>query len=307
LYCVDEGWNTNTAGNGSINTLEIVSDGSLKRVNTIETVAGPVAIQFYNEDKAVAMANYGGNASTTYTVSDDKKTFTHVQTESFFAVNGPRPDQKKSLHHQAVLDPTKKYMLFPDVGADAIRVYQIDPSNSVLTALPSIQAPAAYGPRHATFWTPTTAGHGQKPCTYLFVIHELINRVTSYKVDDSTTPVTFQETEASKKDGGFLLFDGDATWARPAEIAVSPDNRFITASNRNVTNMEVNGVVGDSLTVFKPCADGSLERVGVYPSGGAFPRHFSYSKDGGHIAVANTNTNSVAIFKRNIESGEIGD
>lgn len=308
MYCVDEGWMT---PNASLNTLQIAADGSFKNIAKLDTIQGPVSTQFYNGGKAVAMAHYGGNAVSTYTISKDRTTFTPLQNFTFYGVPlGPRDEQKDGSHpHQAVLDPTGRFMIFPDLGADVVRVYSIDARSSLLKVQDSILAKPAYGPRHAVFWTPKTSGY-VKPTTYLFVIHELANRITAYRVNYKGAGICFTEIQDISTYGTTATPVG----AKAAEIAVSPDNLFVTVSNRNgpifnVDNPNGNGtqIPSDSLAVFKPSAlNGKLSFVQIAPSGGSFPRHFSYNKAGDKIAVANQRSKSVDIWARDVKTGKLG-
>lgn len=68
-------------------------------------------------------------------------------------------------------------MLFPDLGADLVHVYCIDPASNNLTAHTPLKSTPGYGPRHAVFWTPEADG-----AVYLFVIHELSNKIVSYAI-----------------------------------------------------------------------------------------------------------------------------
>lgn len=305
LYCVDEGWQT---PNASINTLTINADGSLKRIKTLPTIQGPVSTQFYNKGAAVAMAHYGGSAITTYKLNADKATFTPLQNFTFSTPPGPRPEQEASHPHHAVIDPTGRFMVFPDLGSDVIRVYSIDCNTSLLQEQPSIKAKAAYGPRHATFWHPKGSS---TPQTYLFVINELANRVVSYRVDYKRGGgLAFTEVQ----DIGLYGDRPTPVGSRAAEIAVSPDNKFITTSNRNATIFQVANpdpknatkLPSDSLTVFAPNHDGKLSFIQLAPSGGSFPRHFSYSSDGSKVAVANQNSFNVDIWARDTRTGKLG-
>ena len=77
-----------------------------------------------------------------------------------------------------MLDPTGQYLVFPDLGGNLIHVYCIDPATGMLAEHTPLKAKPKYGPRHAVFWTSNDSSND----TFLFVIHELRNRVTSYKV-----------------------------------------------------------------------------------------------------------------------------
>lgn len=308
LYCVDEGWQT---PNASINTLTINADGSLKRIAELPIIQGPVSTQFYNGNKALALAHYGGSAISTYTISEDRKTFVPLQNFTFNTPKGPRPEQEASHPHHAVLDPKGQFMVFPDLGSDIVRVYRIDSKTNLLTAHEGIKTKPAYGPRHAAFWSPTRTRTQRGGETYLFVVNELANRVTSYKVTYGRGGPTFTEVQ----DIGLYGDREDPVGTRAAEIAVSPDNAFVTTSNRNATIFQVANpdasnstkVPSDSFTVFKPSANGKLSFVQLAPSGGSFPRHFSYNEDGSLVAVGNQNSQDIAIWARDVKTGKFGE
>ncbi|KAF2788616.1 putative isomerase YbhE [Melanomma pulvis-pyrius CBS 109.77] len=299
IFCVDEGFQT---PNASINTLKINADGSLKSIAKVDTIQGPVSTQFFNKNKALALAHYGGSAISTFTVSG-KGTFTPLQNFTFVA-KGPRPEQEASHVHEAIIDPTGQYLLFPDLGADVVRVYCIDPATSLIAAHDSLQSKPGYGPRHAVFRK--TGGK-----TYLYVIHELGNKIIAYKVEYlESGGLGFKEVQE------IGLYGSQETPAgtKAAEISVSPDHRFIVASNRNATVFSVDNpdpknstkIPSDSLVTFAPKNDGTLEFVQLAPSGGSFPRHFKFNKDGSLIAVGNQNTFTVDVFTRNVKSGKLG-
>ena len=77
-----------------------------------------------------------------------------------------------------------------------------------------------------------------------------------------------------------------------AEIAMSPDGRFVYGSNRG----------HDSIVVFA-VAGGTLTQVDVVPSGGAHPRHFLVLPD--FVIVANRDSDNLVLFERDDETGRI--
>jgi 6-phosphogluconolactonase (cycloisomerase 2 family) len=81
--------------------------------------------------------------------------------------------------HQALLDPKGQYLLFPDLGADLVHVYAIEPQTNKLVTHSPLRSKKGYGPRHAVFWSP----NDEPDSTFLFVIHELANKIVSYAVE----------------------------------------------------------------------------------------------------------------------------
>lgn len=312
LYCLDEGWGPTQPENATLNTLKINEDGSLQRVAESLIIQGPVTTQFYNGGKAVVIAHYGAQAVSTFTVGEDKTTFTPLQNFTFDTPPGPNPNQEKSHPHQAILDPTGQYVVVPDLGSDLVRVFCIDPATSLLNEHASLTLKPGYGPRHAVFWSPD-----EKPTnetTFMYLVNELSNKLTTYQVGYlESGGLVFTELQDLGLFGDKPIPEG----GRAAEIFVSPDNKFVTTSQRNATsvvdpiaNPDPNNstqIPSDSLSVWKPTKEGKVEFVQLAQSGGSFPRHFSYNKDGSMIAVGNQLSFTVDIFKRDIETGKIGE
>ncbi|KAF2741353.1 3-carboxy-cis,cis-mucoante lactonizing enzyme [Polyplosphaeria fusca] len=309
LYCIDEGFQT---PNASLNTLTINGDGSLKSVAKVDTIQGPVANQFYNKKAAVALAHYGGSAISTFKTNENGS-FTPLQQFVFNTPPGPRPEQEASHVHHTVIDPTSEFLVFPDLGADLVRVYKIDPATSLLTVQDPIKAAAASGPRHAVFWSPDKPA--KKESTFLFVIHELSNNIVTYKVNYASGYGNSSLSFTKLQTIGLYGTTAQPNGTRAAEIVVSPDNKFIISSNRNATIFSVANpdpknatkVPSDSLTTFQPLSNGTLKFVGLSPSGGSFPRFFSLNKLGNLVSVGNQNSGSVFIFRRDVETGKIGE
>lgn len=307
IVCVDEGFAT---PNATLVTLTINADGSLKSTSQVDTIQGPVATKFYNNNTAVALAHYRTpGAIQTFKVSPEGA-YTPLQNFTFNSPPGPKPEQDAAHIHQAVSDPSGKYMIFPDLGSDLVRVYGIDPQTALLTEHESLKSKSGYGPRHAVFWSPGNTN--TNTTTFLFVIHELANRIISYQVGYlEAGGLTFQQVD----EVGLYGNQTDPDGTRAAEISLSPDNKFVIASNRNATIANVPNpdpsnsteVPSDSVVTFKPSSDGKLSFIQLKASGGKFPRHFSLNKDGSMIAIANQNSLNVDVYARNIETGVIGD
>jgi 6-phosphogluconolactonase (cycloisomerase 2 family) len=65
---------------------------------------------------------------------------------------GPVPDRQNAPHpHEALIDPTDSFVVVPDLGADLIRVFSIDPSTSLLKESTPFPATPGSGPRHGAF------------------------------------------------------------------------------------------------------------------------------------------------------------
>jgi 6-phosphogluconolactonase len=80
-----------------------------------------------------------------------------------------------------------------------------------------------------------------------------------------------------------------------ADIHVSPDGKFLYASNRGDEN---------AITIFSiDKKSGLLKLKGYQPTLGKTPRNFVIDPTGAYLLVANQETNNIVIFKRNKISG----
>lgn len=94
----------------------------------------------------------------------------------------------------------------------------------------------------------------------------------------------------------------------PAEITVSPDNRFLLISNRNDTSFTLPTLgKSDSLSTFALSPSGNLTFHQLWPAGGAFPRHFELNSVGNLVAVGLQNSQAVTILQRDVATGLIGE
>ncbi len=107
----------------------------------------------------------------------DAKTLAQVQKDTYtLAAPGPVADRQAAPHlHDAVLDPTKKFIVVPDLGSDLVRIFKVESGNMSVTPLTPVKAVPGSGPRHAAF---VVAGQS----TYLYTVNELGNSITGYSV-----------------------------------------------------------------------------------------------------------------------------
>lgn len=121
-----------------------------------------------------------------------------------------------------ILDPTGSLILVPDLGADLVRVFSIDPKTSHLTESAPFHAPAGAGPRHGTF---LKVDSGK---TFFFLISELANTVASYLVEYTANGLNFTNVFLSGIYGNRIIPDGAAA----AEVTLSVSS---LSSRRDLT------------------------------------------------------------------------
>ena len=132
---------------------------------------------------------------------------------------------------------------------------------------------AGSGPRHLTF-----APNGE----YAYVITELSGEVLVFKVSDKE--LQLQQT-----------IDCDPADARgSADIRITPDGRFLYASNRLKND-------GISIYAIHP-TNGTLRLIG-YQTTGVHPRNFAITPNGKFLLCACRDSNRIEVYAINEETG----
>ena len=135
---------------------------------------------------------------------------------------GPNPSRQDAPHpHGAYVDPTGRFVLIPDLGADLIRIFAINQRTGYLEPVSPFVTEPGLGPRHIAFWMPA----GPSPPwevdegeVYLYLVSELTNRLLGYKVTYSSEGLSFnklydESTFGQQKPG--------PEGSKAAEIAIS--------------------------------------------------------------------------------------
>jgi 6-phosphogluconolactonase len=202
---------------------------------------------------------------------------------------GPDRKQQASSHpHNAVFDPSGRFIAVPDKGVDRVFVFRLDAANGKLTPNdpPFVATRAGDGPRHIAF-------HPQMPLAY--VINELSSSVTTYRFDaqrGSLQPIQVLPSTPAN-------YTGNNTGA---EIAVAPSGRVVYLSNRG----------HDSIATFAvDPQSGMLTPVDWAPTHAKSPRFFGLDPSAKMLFAANAdegysnqqNTDTIVPFSINQENG----
>jgi 6-phosphogluconolactonase (cycloisomerase 2 family) len=257
----------------------------------------------FNGGKSLAIATFGGAETSgipgglsIFQVADTGAISYTSHYNYNDTLKGPNPGQPFARAHSVYPDPSGKFLVVMDYGADKVRSYKINGTNLIPGDV--IYLNPGTGPRHATFFS-----HNATSQTYLFILSEFLNTITTVNVTYNDRNGTMGFSEISRVTG---TFGGNTIpKAKAAEIRVSPDNRFVTVSNRNDSSFW-NGA-SDSLATYSVNADGSLKFVQLAPAGGLFPRTFQFNKAGDKVVVALQTDSKIAVLSRDVNTGLIGN
>ncbi|KAJ0321359.1 hypothetical protein Brms1b_002716 [Colletotrichum noveboracense] len=287
LYCADRGL---TNPNGTLVSFSKSENGSLSPLGKLETIKGAVSSVVYGKDGADP-SDIKRLQSWTYSLSQP----------------GPKPAQNAPHPHEAILDPTGEFVLVPDLGADLVRVFNINQETYELTPSTPLNAASGSGPRHARFLVV-----GKK--TFFFLLAELGNTITSYEVTyNQDKTLEFKEVFVVGTHGPDNIVPAGAA---AAEIHVSPDSQYLVVSSRNVSTFSIPNfdktnsteIVSDALATFAIDQEtGHLNFTQLYPAGGRFPRQFSINKAGDQVAVGLQSDGRVVVISRDVKTGLLKD
>jgi len=133
----------------------------------------------------------------------------------------PGPDrvrQAGSHPHDAVFDPSGRFLAVPDLGLDRIFVFRPHPATGKLAPNdpPFVAARKRAGPRHIAF---------NPKFPFAYVINELDSTVVTYRFDPQRGTLQAIQVLPSTPSN----YTGELS---SAEVAVAPDGRFVYTSNR---------------------------------------------------------------------------
>ncbi len=270
---------------GGVSSFEFnAKNKSLTFLNSQESGGdNPAHVAVHKNGKWLVCGNYSGGSLSVFPLLSDGKMGTFAQLIEFKDSSANKSRQEKSHIHQAVFSPNDDYVFFPDLGADKIRTYKFDGTQK----MPLIDMPKPYtktaegsGPRHFTFHP-----NGK----FAYCVEELSGTISAYNYKSGNLERLQNVYAYSEKhtDG----FGG-------ADIHISPDGKFLYASNRGVEN---------NIAIFSIAANGKLLLIGHQSTLGNHPRNFTLDPSGKFLLVANKNTGEVVVFKRNITTGLLTD
>ncbi|KAL0934822.1 extracellular aldonolactonase [Colletotrichum truncatum] len=305
LYCADRGINN---PNGTLFSFKKSEGGILSPLGKLGTIKGAVSSVVFGKDNGgIALASYPASSFEVFSVADPTD-IKRLQSWTYTLDQpGPKPAQAAPHPHEAIVDPTGEYVLVPDLGADLVRVFQINHETYQLTPIAPLQAAVGSGPRHARFLVA-----GEK--TFFFLLAELDNIITSYEVKyNCNKTLSFEKVFSVGTHGPDNVVPAGAS---AAEVHVSPDSKYLIISSRGVNTFKIPNfdpnnstqIVSDAMATFAIDHEtGHLNFTQLHPSGGRFPRQFSINKAGDQVAVGLQQDGRVVVIERDVETGLLKD
>ena len=283
IYAVNE---TNHDNPGAVSSFSFnQKTGALKFINKVNTGGDdPCYISVTKNKKWAIIANYSGGSTSAISINPDGSLAPLAQLIQDAGTSINKNRQEASHVHAAVLSPDEKYVFTPNLGTDKVKQYQFNANTKhplKPASPPFTEVSPGSGPRHFTF-----SPDGK----YAYLIQELTGSVVVYNYQNGTLK-KIQTIITHPQD-----YKGEPG---SADIHISPDGKFLYASNRGEEN---------TISIFKiNTSTGLLTTKGNVSCGGKTPRNFLIDPSGNYLLVANQNSDNIIVFKRDKTSGALKD
>jgi 6-phosphogluconolactonase len=228
----------------------------------------------------VLVANYASGTVAVFPLSDDGR-LGRASCVRRRTGSGPVASRQDGPHaHMVVLDESGRFALWTDLGTDRIVIDRLDGAGGTLTPnVPDgVDLEPGSGPRHLA-WHPTRRA--------IYLLNELSATVSALSFDAARGALEVIQTVPARVAGAVV--ENTA-----AELVVSPDGRFLYASNRGDDDIVAFAIDGATLR---------LTVAGRVSSGGRDPRSFAIDASGRWLVAANQRSNSLVVFRLDAGTG----
>src|SRR3989442_4327941 len=282
LYAVNEleQYKGRAAGAVSAFTIERAT-GALTRLNEQSSEGGaPCYVSVDRSGHALLVANYAGGSVALLPIQTNGALAPAASVVQHKG-KGPNAERQEAPHAHCILpDPSNRFALAADLGADRVFVYHLDLEGRSLRHIEegdAVMRPGA-GPRHLAF-------HPTPPL--VFVANELDSTVATLRFDAEHGTLSPQGIRATVPAG----------WTGtnyPADIHIASSGRTLYVSNRGHNSIAVFSVAEST---------GALALEQVVPTEGDWPRNFSLDPSGRWLLLANQRSDFVVVFGRDANNG----
>lgn len=239
----------------------------------------PAHIAIDKTGKYLANSNYSDGSLSLFQIKDDGSLSAAKQVLHFKDSSIVKNRQEASHIHSSNFSTDNKYLFAHDLGADKIRKFIFNNSESRLEPSSEIKAKSGSGPRHFTFHPNGNFGYG---------INELSGTIDAYQYKNGNLIWTEDYQTYQQKQNIY----------RAADIHISDDGNFLYASIREPKE---NSIVVYAINK----ENGKLQLIEHKDTGGVHPRNFVISPSGKYVLVANQFSNNISIYKRDSKTGKL--
>ncbi|MCX7987232.1 MAG: lactonase family protein [Bacteroidales bacterium] len=268
LYCVNEN------NPGQVSAFGIDTAYNLSFINSVPSQGSyPCYISTDKSGQYVMVANYGSGSFALFGVNTDgslTKSLSVIQDKG----KGTNPSRQEGPHaHMIFQNAHNGYIYATDLGTDQVNIFTLDTlEKKLINHNNPYKTSAGAGPRHISIHP-----NGE----WMYILAELSGTIEAAKIDNTTGRLEKFQTIST-------LNTGESRYPGSADIHITPDGKFLYATNRGEIN---------NIACFKiDSQTGKLSVIGFTPSGGRTPRNFVIDPSGKFVLVAHQDSNEIVVF-----------
>lgn len=273
------------AGMGSVSAFDFDrKKGRLRFINKVSSGGdNPAYVSVDSSGRWVVVANYTGGSFSVCGIGADGGVTPLVQRLAFTG-HGLNPQRQERSHvHSAVFSPDMRHLYIQDLGLDRISMYPFSSDAGLPLDTAGVKrfmtVPGA-GPRHLTF-----GPDGR----FAYLIEEMGGMVDVFRYDPVTGELDSVQRIAAHPD------TASGPW-RSSDVHLSPDGRFLYASNRAETTVTLFSVDKEK---------GTLRRIAYESTFGREPRNFTIDPTGTWLLVGDQDSNWIVVYRIDKTTGEL--
>jgi len=275
VYAISDGH-----GGGKVNAFAFDPvSGALRFINSV-AARGPAYVAVDDKKQFVFSGNYGGgNVLAVRLNTDGSLSVADTQVIQHEGSSVVKERQEKPHVHAAVLSLDDRYLLVPDLGTDKVYQYRVNATQKQIlepSDIPFLAVKPGGGPRHLAF-------HPNGKYAYLVL-----------ELDGSVVALDYHDGKLEAKQTISMVTPDFKGRLSGADIHVSPDGKFLYASNRGDAN---------EIAIYSINKKGRLTLINRQSVLGKMPRNFVIDPTGRFLLVANQVTNEIVVFKRDNKTG----
>lgn len=228
-------------------------------------------------DRSYAVtSNYLGGSISLFPLDPKRKSMEEPMLVSFTGHGPDSPRQDTPHAHFASFTPDGQYLVIDDLGTDRLHMFPLtDKGLPDINGMYDIELQAGSGPRHLVY---NEAGDRA------YLVNELNGTVTVLAYESGHF-VPLQTVHIDHANG-----------RASADIHLSPDGRYLYASNR---------IKGDGIVYFAVDEKSGRLAEGHFMPTGSHPRNFAITPDGNWLLVACRDDNRIEVYRRNADTGSL--
>ena len=278
LFAVSEVGNRDDR-HGAIMSYRIVDRaGTLAPIGRRRTGGGPTHLTQSANGEMLYCANFGGPEAVALPV-EPTGALAPISAVQVTEGTGPHKRQSVPHPHGVTLDPTGRFLLVPDMGADRLYVYRVAGTGLTPADPPYLTLPAGCGPRFVLF-----GPDGR----HAYLVGELSAELFQLDWDGAgglsiAARLAMDPAEADHPPGA-------------AAFGLSGDGRFLYVSNRGSHAMHVYGLDAET---------GAMDCIQTISAGGEKPWGLGISPSGRWMLVANQASGTVTCLAIDQHSGRL--